>query len=309
MHANKANYRPNRNWSVGPPVELTDQSCNFVVSGHPCPWRFGKLASLPDMAVAKSWSATEAYDLLEGVLRSDGGHDALYDAVLVCREYATDFEVPAMRRLGTAEERLRGQLNAELLLATKLVADSSADLIRTWPRLRRALLRCKMLGMTDLAAFRNAQEQAACLQMNPHSYVDASLLQHFQQLFDSMRTSPKRLVVERVIELQPGRARVDYLLRRISWARQCEGVSAVRVKSQRKNWSGSLGVSHDPVNAECNEFYLFCSASTKNFADYADGQLDLDTFGRGIYLAEYATHAEDLSAWMGSLGCRSEGVF
>lgn len=250
-----------------------------------------------------------AQQLLEHALKQHNGLDLLVDAVTLCQALVADLDVHVVRRLGSAEERLRAELNLEISSA---LADCdprylAADEKYTWPRLRRAMLRCSRFGMVNLPAYKEAAERASLLQRSFHSSTDRCLLEHFQFVFDHMHspagTSP-RLVVERVIERQALQAYNKYLLRRTALANDCRGnsdMSQVLVKSSDIFWGPPLGFVHEPVNRCYNEFFLFYATSTDKVSECsAVATLDLNTDGsHGVCLAEDPAHAQRLAARMG----------
>lgn len=145
--------------------------------------------------------------------------------------------------------------------------------------------------------------------------TDPNVIRVFQQLFDSCRNEKMAamvpcppLVVEEVFMVSHEQTRAEYLLRRSALVRDCdEGdeYERIRVPSQQVSLKDVLGLTEEPVDANYNEFYLFHGTS----AHVAELITDTDfliktaadngwTFGRGVYAAEWVTHAQ-MFAMMG----------
>lgn len=103
--------------------------------------------------------------------------------------------------------------------------------------------------------------------------------------------------------------RLEYFYRRRELVRDCdEGPSfdKISVPSQKLPWKDILGFDDEPVNPKYNEFYLFHGTSERVADAITDKDFYIsqgkpengDTFGNGVYMAEYVSHAHFFAEMM-----------
>lgn len=292
------------------PVAANLKSCAAPAAAPPPVWGTPGLA-----AEQRTLSTTLAIQLLEvAVSNADVDVHGLAEAVLLCRAHTATLDPMAMQKLMQAEPRLRE------LLATRLEEAVGAldpkNLWVTFLRMYRLVKQCSSLGY-DIPAYTKAREMMQMLMLSDDPVLnvfklprmDASVLQHFQALFDLCRAPDfcdlPRLLVERVIEVYHECTRAEYLLRRSQLVSECDNggaVNQISVKSQQVSWDAFLGSSHKPLEPKYNEFYAFHGTSPAIAEVITDTDFKVKrknlpadhgyTFGRGVYLSEYATHAQ-----------------
>lgn len=259
-------------------------------------------------------SMASCIQLLEiAMANADVDVHGLAEAVITCRSAAAGFDPIGVQKLMTAEQRLSGMLENRLGLALESL--DCKNLWVTFLRMYRLLKQCRVLGYDGPSTLK-AHDKMAELSLSDDPVlnvfklprVDAHALQHFQRLFD-VCTCPgafnlPRLQVERVIEVYHECTRAEYLLRRSELVAKCEAggpVKQMSVKSQDPsiNWNEFLGCSHKPLETKYNEFFAFHGTSPSIAEVITDTDFKINreavhgyTFGRGVYLSEYVTHAQ-----------------
>jgi len=240
----------------------------------------------------------------------------LTEAVMICK--AEDSASAPDYLLKQAEASLKGLL--EDRLEDAIAKLDPKNLWVTFLRMHRFMKYCRMVGyQNEIVAFAKAREKMKELELSDDPDLDVikiprvaepSVIQHFQKLFDVctidfMQLS--KLTVERVIEVQHECTRAEYLLRRSQLVSDCESGEAVKqisVKSQQVDWTqpGIWRGPRKPPEAKYNEFYAFHGTSPSIAEVITDTDFKINsqavhgfTFGRGVYVSEYVTHAQFFS--------------
>lgn len=260
-------------------------------------------------------SSSACLQLLEiAVPNADVDLHGLADAVLTVRAAAAGLDSDATQKLAQAEQLLQQKLEERLDEALKSL--DPKNLWVTFLRMYRLVKRCRQLGFS-VPAYTKAVQMMKDLSLSDDPVLnvfkrplaDPSALQHFQRLLDVCRCpnffNLPRLIVERVLQVHHECTRAEYLLRRSQLVAECETgglVQQINVKSQDVSWDAFLGSTVMPLEPKYNEFYAFhgTSPSTAEIITDTDFKIkreDLEadhgyTFGRGVYLSEYVTHAQ-----------------
>eukprot|EP00929_Paragymnodinium_shiwhaense_P079661 TRINITY_DN4152_c0_g1_i2.p1 TRINITY_DN4152_c0_g1~~TRINITY_DN4152_c0_g1_i2.p1 ORF type:complete len:495 (-),score=68.92 TRINITY_DN4152_c0_g1_i2:76-1560(-) len=236
----------------------------------------------------------------------------LADAVVACRSRTDHMHEEQRQLLTSAEERLSEVLSASLEFATKGL--NPTNLWVTWMRLFRLIQRAVDTGYEHLPALETAKSVAQELGLSLDYTMDIrkvgraepKVIEHFQRVFDATRHSEFMgqgpLKVQKVIEVHHESTRAEYLLKRKLLVEDCDSgpeVEAIHVKSQEFSWADALDLEHEPVDSRYNEFYLFHGTSPEIVEAITDTDFLIQrapahghTFGRGVYLSEYVTHAQ-----------------
>jgi len=250
------------------------------------------------------------------VANADVDVHGLAEAVIACRGVGAGLDSVALSKLTQAEQRLQQLLQVRLQEAVEAL--DPKNMWVTFLRMYRLYKQARTLGFSVPACSMAANKmQELLLSDDPDLNVlklpriDPSAIQHFQRLIDlctldtgNIWDLPK-LTVERVIEVYHECTRAEYLLRRSQLVAECEKggpVKQIPVKSQQLDWGPFLSGSHKPVEAKYNEFFAFHGTSPQIAEVITDTDFKIKrradhgyTFGRGVYLSEYVTHAQFFS--------------
>eukprot|EP00747_Dinoflagellata_sp_TGD_P194529 gnl/TRDRNA2_/TRDRNA2_62047_c0_seq1.p1 gnl/TRDRNA2_/TRDRNA2_62047_c0~~gnl/TRDRNA2_/TRDRNA2_62047_c0_seq1.p1 ORF type:complete len:529 (+),score=73.64 gnl/TRDRNA2_/TRDRNA2_62047_c0_seq1:188-1774(+) len=257
----------------------------------------------------------ELQALKVAVANADVDIHGLADAVASCRVVAQNIGEAGAQQLSKAEEKLTQLMTRQLLHASATL--DPKNLWVTWTRLFRLMQKCQQLHL-NIPELVQIRERVHQLTLSDDLHIDVvkmprleeCVVEHFQQLFDLARCEfmgLDRLIVERVVEVQHECTRAEYLLRREELVKDCDRnkCEQVRVKSQDLQWSRIMGKCLRPPEAKYNEFYLFhgTSPSAAQLITETDFKIKRSpdhgyTFGRGVYLAEYVTHAQFFSSYV-----------
>jgi hypothetical protein len=257
--------------------------------------------------------AIAAKALLESALKTRGRVDLqkIATAVKTCRTIVELGQIDLDLQL-KAEQKLREELERAL---GEAVADlDNKRLQQTWNELYRHLELARQLGFVDLPSFREGLRRKTELNLSFDDVMDLEKTEmgldakkFFNQVFQSCRNKDfddmmdlPRIEVERVVQVRNEQTTAEYLLRRARLVQDllknpCE---QVRVKSQAGlQWGKSLGMRD--LDEAFNEFYLFHGTTREVSEKICDTDFFINenarhgkTFGSGVYLAEYLSHAQ-----------------
>jgi len=150
-----------------------------------------------------------------------------------------------------------------------------------------------------------AEKKAEQLNLSLDSHLDPFLLGQFQHVFEGICADDARqprMVIEEVVELQDSQRLAQYLLRRNCLAQPCRSSNlnslTPHVRSQTIDWTSVWALCEQPLDAECNEFYLFRGVAMEDVAACRSdtGCSELDSGNDRVHLAEHIVHAQDLAA-------------
>jgi len=279
-------------------------------------WFWGKVNSLTRSA--------RDYSHMGGLLEDMEGQsmETKMALVLKAREMQK-FDVCGTGVLESAEDSLREQIETELEKA--IDALDNKNMAGTLLRMIHMLRYAERMGWTDLEGYEAAIEKCDELGIDTDDSLDIYKVElddpavraTFQRMFDScvhngfeqkLGVPLGRLVVQSVTHVLHEQTKAEYMVQRAKLVAELdedEDYEPVRVPSQQTSLAhicGKMdenGNPREPVEAKYNEFYLFHGTSPK----VADLITDTDfliksapdngwTFGRGVYAAEYVSHAQ-----------------
>eukprot|EP00440_Ansanella_granifera_P000672 gb/GFBE01000727.1/.p1 GENE.gb/GFBE01000727.1/~~gb/GFBE01000727.1/.p1 ORF type:complete len:681 (+),score=160.74 gb/GFBE01000727.1/:1-2043(+) len=263
-------------------------------------------------------------DLLETAMAKDEpAHelDMLADTFSACQQHNVKIGDLHDRAVDRLRELLESEISSKL---AELLNSEPEDFWDVWLKLFRPMERCRHLKMTELDSFKAALEEVSKLKLSFDDTMDLDkierteppILDHFQKLLDGTRCpgffNLPGLKVNKVIQVVHERTRARYLLKRSQIVTDCQAgpeFTIHPVASQGLTWAPVFGSRVEPLESCYNEFYLFHGATPEAAESITDTDFIINwaaphgcTFGRGVYMAEFSTHAQMFAqnAWSGN---------